>query len=856
MLPLKLTLHNFMCYRDNVPPLDFRGIHTACISGDNGSGKSALIDAMTWALWGKTRAKSVDDLIHAGQPEMTVELEFAVSGQIYRVMRKRARPRSSSGAGQSLLELSLVKDIGLATLTGNTIEETEKKIISLLHMDYDTFINSAFLRQGHADEFTVKRPGERKQVLAEILGFGIYDRLEERAKELARREEDEAARLENQTHALEEQLTHKAEWEADLLAAQDRLSEVMRLMNAQEAQRNRLRQDRDRLEHQKQQLDELSKHMAQRRREMERWQEQARLHQEHVVAYEVLLRQKAAIEENLEQLLSVRREDAVHNETLRRLNTLALEEKHLLGRINQARQELVASEARFKADLGNLETRAMRLAALETEIAQLQLEELTLARREAGQAQKRQTAQGIGARIAELAASVTSVESALNEVNARLHLLLSQGDTRCPLCERELGTESSLHLKTKLETEKRQRTEQLAAFRTEAAAHKAALEALSKEIITLEVQLKRDQSTLHNRLGQKAQARADAAEASGRLPEARLMLSEIQTRLEKQRFAPTEQVRLNALSKERQALNYNADAHEAIRERVNQLSPAEAAHQKLTQAEKLLTAERGEVNRAQKYATEVTQTLAGDNEIKQALEQELAALGQVTTDLNQAEQGYQSHLLRQKEAQEKLGSLKERLAQCSEIEARRTNLRQLRDQAAAEHGTYKELAQAFGRNGIQAMLIDLALPEIEAEADKLLSRMTDNRMHLRMETQRPTRKGELTETLDIKISDELGTRNYELFSGGEAFRINFAIRIALSRLLARRAGAPLPTLIIDEGFGTQDSNGIEKLREAITSIQEDFERILVITHIEELKDAFPTRIDVIKSGDGSTIEIH
>jgi len=128
-------------------------------------------------------------------------------------------------------------------------------------------------------------------------------------------------------------------------------------------------------------------------------------------------------------------------------------------------------------------------------------------------------------------------------------------------------------------------------------------------------------------------------------------------------------------------------------------------------------------------------------------------------------------------------------------------------------------------------------------------------MQVKIETQRETKKGDLLETLDINISDELGTRNYEMFSGGEAFRINLAIRIALSKLLARRAGAPLPTLIIDEGFGTQDSVGIEKIKEGINSIQDDFEKIIVITHMEELKDAFPARIDVIKTAEGSTLEV-
>jgi exonuclease SbcC len=128
-------------------------------------------------------------------------------------------------------------------------------------------------------------------------------------------------------------------------------------------------------------------------------------------------------------------------------------------------------------------------------------------------------------------------------------------------------------------------------------------------------------------------------------------------------------------------------------------------------------------------------------------------------------------------------------------------------------------------------------------------------MHVKIETQRETKKGNVMETLDINVSDDLGTRNYEMFSGGEAFRINVAIRIALSRLLARRAGAPLPTLVIDEGFGTQDSTGIGKLKEAINSIQDDFDKILVITHVEDLRDTFPIRIDVIKTAEGSTISL-
>jgi DNA repair protein SbcC/Rad50 len=126
---------------------------------------------------------------------------------------------------------------------------------------------------------------------------------------------------------------------------------------------------------------------------------------------------------------------------------------------------------------------------------------------------------------------------------------------------------------------------------------------------------------------------------------------------------------------------------------------------------------------------------------------------------------------------------------------------------------------------------------------------------VRFETQRQTQSGNVSETLELRINDEIGERAYEMFSGGEAFRINFAVRIALSKLLAHRAGAQLQTLFIDEGFGTQDAQGRERLVEAIRVIEQDFERIVVITHIDELKDAFPARIEVTKTARGSVARI-
>ena len=182
MIPLKLSLSNFICYRENVPTLDFTGVHVACLCGGNGHGKSALLDGITWALWGKARAKTQDELISYGADECRVELDFSSRGQAYRVVRSHARG-GRRRRGSSELQLTLLDGEVPVPLTGNRSRETQARIDQTIGMDYETFVNSALLVQGRADEFTNRTPAERKTVLGKILGLGAYDRLQSLAKD-------------------------------------------------------------------------------------------------------------------------------------------------------------------------------------------------------------------------------------------------------------------------------------------------------------------------------------------------------------------------------------------------------------------------------------------------------------------------------------------------------------------------------------------------------------------------------------------------------------------------------------------------------------------------------------------------
>ncbi len=205
-----------------------------------------------------------------------------------------------------------------------------------------------------------------------------------------------------------------------------------------------------------------------------------------------------------------------------------------------------------------------------------------------------------------------------------------------------------------------------------------------------------------------------------------------------------------------------------------------------------------------------------------------------------------------------VGAARQKVLVLDDLKVRRRSLEDDRQAKARLVGQYKQLERAFSKDGVPALLIEQALPQIEAKSNEILDRLTGGNMTVRFVTQaayKDRKRDDLRETLEIQISDSSGTRDYDLYSGGEAFRVNFAVRLALSEVLARRAGARLQTLVIDEGFGSQDAQGRQRLIEAINMVRRDFSKILVITHIDELRDAFPNRIEVEKTPQGSMVRV-
>jgi len=846
VIPVKLSLTNFMCYRHAV--VDFSGIHVACLSGDNGAGKSALLDAITWALWGKARARRDDELIHLGQDEMEVDLTFQLGPDLYRVVRKR----KAGKRGRSLLDFQVQDNGRYRSVAESTIRATQAKIERVLRLDYETFVNSAFLRQGRADEFTVKTPAERKRVLGEILGLDLWKVYEERAKERLREVQNEARALALRLEEIEAELARRPEYEAQVQAAREEVVELSDALRRVQEAWQELEAARTELHHVQMGLKEMADRIAQVRREREALAQERGEREARLAQYREVLAQADQIEAGFAAYQEAVERERVLGEKLSALADLNERRRELEKEIEEARRALEVQRGRLAQQVEGLESRLPSPDLLQQhEDLQARVAHLHQLR------EGRETARADLARLAEEQAALQAENKALKpEMEAlkeRIELL-EQAEATCPLCEQPLSEEKRQQLIEELRAEGKRKGD---AYR----ANRARLEAISAERAGLETQIAQSETLLRElpRLEREAAALAEriraGEEAERSLETVRAELARLEAELEAEAYAVEAREALAEVMAQAAELGYDAGAHEAARRAVaegqvfaEQKARLDAARAGVEQEE----AELARLEKADRRWQEQEETaLARQAELEErakGLEERLKDAPAVEEELNRVRAA-------EAQARQRLGAAQQRLAACDTLAQQRESRLKRQEELRRMESIYQELRTAFGVQGVPAMVIEAAVPEIEAEANRLLSRMTGGRMHVRLETQRETTAGEVRETLDIRIMDELGERPYENYSGGEQFRVNFALRIALSRLLARRAGAQLQTLIVDEGFGTQDAQGRERLVEAIHSIQDEFARVLIITHIEELRDAFPVRIEVTKTAQGSVVTL-
>jgi exonuclease SbcC len=460
--------------------------------------------------------------------------------------------------------------------------------------------------------------------------------------------------------------------------------------------------------------------------------------------------------------------------------------------------------------------------------------------------------------VAEKAAENKALKDKMDDLKTRIEVLEAASGAACPLCGQPLSHSHRRSTLERLQAEGKQHGDQyrqnLAAVQSlrDSAAELEGRLASFVGADDLRLQHSRAVAQLAERLG-LLQADLRAWESAGLA-----RLAEMSRLLDTADFAQESRKRLAALDAELVDLGYDAGAHDAVRLRELEQRGAEELHSRLLSARAALAPLDNEIRNLEQQLAERGRAIAAREAELEKLQSELDSAGSDLPDLAQVERLLFELQEQENRLNQEVGAARQKVAVLEGLRQRSAELASARQSLALNIGRHKALETAFGKDGVQALLIEQALPEVETRANEILDRLSDGRMSVHFETQtsyRDRKREDLKETLDIKISDGAGQRDYEMYSGGEAFRVNFAIRLALSQVLAGRKGARLQTLVIDEGFGSQDNQGIQRLIETINLVRHDFAKILLISHLDELKDAFPTRIEVEKGERGSTLTV-
>ena len=846
MIPHKLTIQGFLSY-SNKSEIDFSSLDVACISGQNGAGKSSIFDAMTWVLFGKAR-KNDDAIINNKSETAQVIFEFGYENEVYRIDRSKKRDETG------ILEFQILSGEKWKPLTEATMRATEAHIQSVLHLDYETFINSAFFLQGKADLFAQQTPAKRKELLSSILGLEMWEEYRVALSINRREQEDELKACQTMIVEIDKILEKESETETNLKFTESILESKSELKKSKEEKLTELKASVELAKSANEKIQQLNELIKQKHTRTDEIKRTLEIRKTELTDGEILLSRANEIKEAYRSWSGL-------NEQLEEMNKKS-------GIYQKLFEQKVSAEKIIESEKARLEQSLLQLneAKQEHEKALSEMPEL---QRQIAKIEK--SIDGINAELATLPGKENELEllrfeeSKLNLENEGLKIKMNEIkagqeslqsiESKCPTCYQPLTETKKADLlaeMTKNGTEYGNLYRKNAETIRKSMENSGILQKTIKEIREKQTELTRQSSAI----GQLKQKYENILLISNRYDGEKL--AEIERTLTENTYAIGSQDQLSAIKQEINTLGYSREEHENLIQKEQLSREAKEEYRKLENLQSAIEPLKREIKSIEENLLSIDAEISSHK-----LEHERAEkiYNEKRLDLNAAQNAENELASAQSvidQLQQSVGALKQELANFANQKTRKIDIENSLAEIREKITNMKIVETAFGKDGIPALLIEQALPEMESQANEILDRLSGGTMSVAFATEREykdKKRDDKKQTLDILINDSNGMREYELFSGGEAFRINFSIRMALSKFLANRAGARLQTLVIDEGFGSQDADGRQRLIEAINLISKDFSKILVITHLEELKDAFPSRIEVKKVNGSSVVEV-
>lgn len=777
---VRLEMKNFRQHVDTA--IDFQDGVTGII-GPNGSGKTTILEAISWALYGAPAVRGNNDTIRSraaeGGTKASVTLSFELGGSIYRVFRQID---GSGRSGSANLEID-----GRALRSG--MSEVSDSIAKLLGMDYRAFFTSFFTGQKQLEFMSAQDGRARALSISRMLGYDRIAKARDKANDDRKGLDREISGLEAGLPDPEELKARKREAEAALISSQDILKSAEKTLAEARAILDKLRPLKDASDQKAKRYEEITRHIelytADLMREESRSKQLSRELGDFDSSKEEFEKLKARIDEC--------RPIAEEYKQLKALQAHEGDRQRIQGEIARVEPELKRIRAKM-ASLGDAKESQLKL---ETALAQgerllAESEEKLCIIRE----NRVSAAHGMDVTAKQLQTARTQILEKRNRIEA------AGAEGACPTCERPLTDELPTVL-ANFDSQIYEIDKQI----SDIISDKARLESAGSELEAAQ--------NARDALGIQVQKlRDEKCDADIKVSELRNLDTDLR-RYEKE---------LGALNEALKALPSGFDAArftelDKIKEELKPVSERAAALKAVLEREpsvrsefeelvKTMKTKQADIGASRAAVDELGFSRESHTELMDSFEQgngqvNAAALRaeQVKGDVKASEILLENIKREQMSYNERVGDLKSK---------REERLR------------LKTLAEALDK--FQADMNDRIRPELESIAGELLTTMTDGRYN----------SLEIDEGYKGRIRDDGELK--EVISGGEDDLVNLSLRLAVSEMIAERAGQSFSLLVLDEVFGALDDTRRENVVMLLQNLKNRFEQIILITHIKGIRD--------------------
>lgn len=935
MRPNKLTIEGFTSFRQRAE-IDFSDLDLFAITGATGSGKTSIIDAITYALYGQTArlgAKNLSELITQGAPRLSVKLEFDCGGKRYRIARVLKR------SGPASVRLEILGKDGEHPLDGGA-REIAAQIARIVGLDFDAFTKAVVLPQGQFDEFLRGESADRRKILEVLLNLGVYRDMMQRAN--ARHKEKQTLRdiiseqlqreyvdaTPENRQALEREVKElggqASAVNAQIMRADDLRTPSIELrqkrvlaLNSQ-AQRDSAEQqianDQKAQKKAAGELERVERNLEVLERELTKVPYKEEIHQKLLALRPVAQQLEKAERERTEKIAEKSTRSAELEKLDKNLKPAKQSAKEGADKSQVASRAYEGAKDKFvalKKKYGAVETVeqvAEEIEGIDQLREQLDAEQQRQATLEKKDGELKEKVEKLQTEEAEAKKAWKEAQAAYEDLvrkhsaeDLRKHL---QTGEPCPVCDQVVNRLPKRLSTAGLDESKRTAEQRQDSWqRKQRALNKAEsdLEALPSQLQSAKSDVKRtskqiaDLTKKAERILEKAPGK-DAANQLERIAaelrsaeadcdvkekqrdeaaEAEAAAKGVLSDLDRTRAVLVEKIRsitkqIEDAATEIANLSVQLKGLGDLKSIQTDLAAQEKARLQLIGIQQDILQARKTRDDAQKQHHEINARIAGlkgtlhaldhavadaksdAEQIERNLKKKLAGLV-LPRGVDEAEQidRFLTDLRRQ--CSELTGQVEQRKARITQLEIRIVEAEHKRAQVKELEQTgllYAKLGNLLRADQFIQFILEGAFDLLSSEGTRQLMTLSQGRYSFHTE-------GNEFQVVDHWNAD--ARRSVRTLSGGESFLASLALALALSSSVSQFADGggsfKLDALFLDEGFSTLDAETLNVAVEAIQALQQGDRMIAVISHVSDLAERLPSRIQVLKGVSGSEIRL-